>query len=516
MALSFPLGPPLGFNNGDGWWPLAWICLSPLMLVATRSGCPLTAALHGLIAGVTAFGFLISWIDPFLIRWAKLTAPEAGAISLLLVLYVAVYFGVFSLALCNVRRRWGACGAFLLAPAIWTGLEWLRSVLFTGFPWSLLGYSQMPALVAIQVADLTGVFGVSFLVVTGNSLAALMLARLLPERAEGPGRSAQTGQQRHVSMVLSVILLSGLGYGVWRLSQPVPGNGDLHAALVQANVAQSEKWDPKESLRIETDHVAMTREAARHGARLVVWSESSVPISITRNPDYERRLADLSLQTGADLVVGTVAYEARDGIQTPFNSAVLVRPGIGVSDRYDKIHLVPFGEYVPLKKLLFFLESLVNEASDFEPGDQIRLLRGEGSALAPLICYEAIFPDLVRRFTKAGAGILVNITNDAWYGDTAMPRQHLAQAAMRAVENRRYLLRCASTGISAFVEPTGRIAMRSRLGEKIVLESTVRSSSEITWYTATGDVLPILCVILTLAALLTARRAAIPRGSDVR
>jgi apolipoprotein N-acyltransferase len=497
MALSFPLGPPLPIPNIQGFWPAAWFCLAPVILAALRARNEWGAARYGLVSGMTAFGLLICWIDPFLVRWANLSHVEAAAVFLLLVTYVAIYFGAFAVCVRAWSRRWGSATACLLAPVGWCALEWTRGILFTGFPWCLLGYSQMPALAVVQVADLAGVYGVSFVLAASGALVAILVER--------PGSS-----RRASLAVLTGILVTASGYGAWRLAYPPrKGAGEIKAALVQTSVAQSDKWDPDERLRIEADHFEMTRRAAGRGAGLVVWSESAVPASITHDPAYARRLEDLARETGADLLLGTVSYESRDGANVPFNSAVIVGPAGGVTGRYDKIHLVPFGEYVPLKGYLFFLEPLVQEASDFHPGEGVTLLQGGGAPLGALICYEAIFPALVRRFTLAGAQVLVNITNDAWYEDTAMPRQHLMQAAMRAVENRRPLLRCANTGISAIVEPTGRIVSASRLGEKTILEGSVRPADQNTLYAGTGDVFAILCVILTASSMAA---ALIPRS----
>lgn len=497
-ALSFPLGPPLPVPNGDGWWLAGWVCLAPLMVAAVRARRWLDAAALGLITGLTAYSMILAWIFPFLIRWAKLSLLEAGAVGSLLILYVSLYSVVFSICVNIWSRRWGAAPALLLAPVAWTGLEFARGVLLTGFPWCLLGSSQQPAVAAIQVADLTGVYGVSFMLCAASALLAWAMG--------GAWRigTAKGSGGRTVPAILGAVVAAGLSYGAWRQGSLPDERPSLPVALIQANVAQADKWDPEERDRIERDHVAMTREAARRGARFIVWSESSVPISITHHPEYVRRLESLARETGADLLVGTVTYGSNEGAPTPFNSAVLVTPGEGLSGRYDKLHLVPFGEYVPLKDLLFFIQPLVQEASDFQPGGDIRLLAGSVPPVGTLICYEAIFPELTRRYVRAGAALLVNITNDAWYGDTAMPRQHLLQTAVRAVESRRWVLRCANTGISAVVDPTGRISARAGFEREQILESRVAPVSGITVYAAIGDAFAICCVILTCASMMAA------------
>jgi len=503
LAVAFPQGPPLWPWQTDGWWPAGWLCLVPLMLAAARARRARHAAGLGLLAGAVAYAAILCWIDPFLIQWARLSRLEAAGVSGLLILYVASYPGLFAACLCLWSRRFGPVRAYLLAPACWTALELARGNLMTGFPWCLLGYSQMPVRAAIQVADLAGIYGVSFLLASCSAAVACLFETF--RGGAGARRGAPTATV--AAAALAAVVLAGLGYGAWRLAREPAVSLDLPVALVQANVAQTDKWDPRETTRIEEDHIRMTREAAASGARLVVWSESSVPISITHHPDYERRLEALADATQVDLLAGTVTYERTGGTERPLNSAVLVRPGAGVVGRYDKLHLVPFGEYVPLARLLFFVAPLVAEAGDFLPGRDIALLRGSGPSLGPLICYEAIFPDITRRHVRAGAQMLVNITNDAWYGDTAMPRQHLMQAALRAVESRRWLLRCANTGISAVVDPSGRIVARSRFNTPEVLAARVAPASAAagaTIYAAAGDVFAIGCAILATAALVAA------------
>jgi apolipoprotein N-acyltransferase len=495
MAITFPLGQPLPFDNGDGFWVAGWFCLAPLMVASARCRTLRSAAALGLAAGLTAYTMVLCWIFPFLQTWAKLSVPEAAGVGGLLILYVSSYTALFCTCVSLSSRRWGSAAAYLLAPAAWTGLELTRATLLTGFPWCLLGASQQAAPAAIQVADLTGTYGVSFVLAAGSSVMALAFDRLTGNRPDGRGSGPW------IPLFLVLLISASLAYGGWRLRRAGGVDASLEVALIQANVAQADKWDPAQRDLIEADHDTMTREAARRGAGFIVWSESSVPISLTRHPDYARRLESLADETGAEMLLGTVTYDQVGGTMAPFNSAVMVKPREGISGRYDKLHLVPFGEYVPLKKLLFFLAPLVQEASDFQPGKGINLLSARFGPVGTLICYEAIFPELTRRYARAGASLMVNITNDAWYGDTAMPRQHLLLAAMRAVESRRWLLRCANTGISAVVDPAGRITSRSRLNEKTILAAEVAPGQGVTLYAAVGDAFAICCVILTLAAL---------------
>ncbi|MFQ5702119.1 MAG: apolipoprotein N-acyltransferase [Acidobacteriota bacterium] len=493
MALSFPLGPPLPITAHDGWWPIGWCCLAPLILAAAVAPSALCALTAGFSSGVVAYGLVLSWLFPFLVRWGGLQAPVAFAVLAALVAYVAGFCAIFALCVWMWSRRWGLGRAVVLAPAAWTGLELVRAHLLTGFPWSLLGYSQYRVPAAIQVADLTGIYGVSFVLVCASGIVALICRRV----ARQPG----TAGSRPAGFLLGAVVGSALLYGVVRPAFLPALRQDIPVALVQTDVAQAEKWDPAERARIEREHFEMTRAAGREGAKLVIWSESSVPVSITADPGYATRLRDLATETGAEIVVGSVAFGSEGPQRHPLNSAFLVRPGQGVAGRYDKRRLVPFGEYVPLKKLLFFLQPLVEAASDFHAGTGANLLASGHGAIGPLICYDAIFPGLARDSVREGAQMLVNISNDAWYAGTAMPYQDLAQSALRAVECRRYLLRSANVGFSAFVDPSGVIVQRGDLGRSLVLKSSIGASTTMTPYVVLGDVFAAGCAILTAFAL---------------
>ncbi len=508
VALSFPLGAPLPWGDHPGWWPLGWVALAPLMIAAASSRTRTTAAIGGLICGVTSHALILAWMIPFLGRWGMLPWPIAWVVFLLLVVYLACFQAVWAFCVRVWCDRLGEAAACAIAPAAWAGLEWVRAHLFGGFPWSPLGASQHSQPQALQIADLTGVYGVSFALACGSGAIAILFRR----RAMSRGSAA----------VVAAVLVGCIGgtwvYGIVRDRDDAGGGADdappIEVALIQANVPQPEKWDPDERARIEQVHLDLTRRAAAGGARLIVWSESSVPRSVTADPDYEALLARLAAETGAEILVGSVAYATEAGVRVPYNRAFLVRPGAGVTGRYDKQRLVPFGEYVPMARVLGFLESVVAEASDFRAGPARAPLPSGGATIGPLICYEAIFPSLARRGVRQGADLLVNITNDAWYAGTAMPRQHLALSAVRAVELRRTLLRCANTGISAIVDPRGRTVARTEEDETAILRGRVTPSTEVSAYAAVGDVFAAACAILALLAAAHAiARPRDPRGT---
>ncbi len=502
MAFSFPLGAPLLPFQWEGMPLLGWVALSPLMLACLRASRPRGAAMCGLLAGLVFALLLLAWFYPFFIRWGMHTRPEALGVLVALSAYVSLYTGMFAWILSRIAGRFGPRMALLAAPVCWVAVELARNDLFTGFAWGLLGYSQQPVAAAIQVAQAGGVHAISFTLACASSALALWHHQRRLRGADW-------------ILVAAPALALGLGAGALALS-PQGGSGEeIPAALIQANVIQADKWEPTEKVRIEADHTRLTRHAAASGARLIIWSESSVPTSLTTDPDFADRLAALAREIQADLLVGSVAYEQTGQRRDLFNSAFLVRADTGAAGRYDKQHLVPFGEYVPLRDSLSFLAPLAAEAGDFLPGTMSASLQARSARLGILICYEAVFPYLGRRRVLEGAELLVNLTNDAWYGDTAMPRQHLAMAAMRAVETGRWMLRCANTGISAVISPRGRITDQAPLGTQRALIAPVRALRGRTIYTRCGDAFAISCAILTALATGWSFRRAHSRGPDV-
>ncbi len=495
LAAAFP-------SPDIGW--IAWVAVAPVMALAVTARSVPSASMEGYAFGLAFHGLTFQWWYGLLVDYGRLSHPEAAAVYLGLALYVGAYGAMFAACVRAAAARHGQAAAILLAPAVWAGLELIRSRAFTGLPWSLLGATQHRALVFIQVADFGGVAAVSLVVAAGNAAVA---GAFLARRARGSG-DVSAPWTRACAALLAVPALA-LAYGSARLSQEPHPIGTIRAGLIQGNVTQEEKWEASEGERILEAHLQATRRAAEAGARLVIWSESSVPLPLTSHPSYRSRLESLAGDLGVDLLVGSVHYEDPGrSTERTFNSAFLLRgsePG-AAAQRYDKIHLVPYGEYVPLRPWLGFVRKLVVEAGDFSPGDRVVVMRSGGRVLAPLICFEAIFPALVRRFTREGAQVLVNITNDAMLGRGAGPRQHLQLSLFRAVENRRYLLRAANTGISAVVDAHGRVIEAAACGREAVLVADAQLYEGLTPYARFGDVLGWTCVIVAVAATI-ARRA---------
>lgn len=495
----------------------AWIALAPLIVLSITAPSVRRATAEGYACGLAFHCLTFFWWYTLLTRYGRLSYPEAAGVYLILQGYLAAYFALFAGGIRLIESRLGAAWALAMSPPLWAGLEMIRGRLFTGLPWSVLGASQHAHPLLIQTADLGGVHLVSLVVAAGNAALAGVILIALSRRS---GRSLP-GMGR-ILTVLVAIPPAAVAYGAARLSVDTPRADTLRVGLIQGNVPQDEKWEASARIRILDAHEEATREAARQGARLVVWPESSVPLPLTEEPSYRLRLESLARSLGVDLLVGSVHYGGALGGAVEeravypgageerfiHNSAFLIGSGDKEGDhaRYDKIHLVPFGEYVPLHRWLGPVDKLVMEAGDFTPGSSVVVMKTGPACVAPLVCFEAIFPSLVRRFTCEGAQVIVNITNDAFLGDTSGPRQHLALATLRTVESRRWLVRAANTGISAIVDERGRIVQAADYGKPAVLVGDVPLLEGSTIYMSLGDAPLWGCVILAVASLIAPTR----------
>lgn len=503
LALSFPsIGIPA----------IAWVALAPLLLTLGR-GTLRQAFVLGLITGCLYFVGTLYWISLVMNQYGGLQMWTAVLVNALLIAYLALYPALFAVI---VRRLVWAIGprALLAAPLVWVTTELGRTHLLTGFPWVLLGYSQTPVLPIAQLASVLGVFGVSGLVASVS--AALVLALAPPgygvvQRREygADGRQADAGRLQSLLPLGGVVALV-LAVGVWgslrvARGELTRGGASVTVGLVQGNVDQGEKWDVARAGAIFRDYLRLTREAIAGGAELVVWPESSTPFFFEEDRPAAEQVRDIARESKVSILFGSDQIE-RARPNRYFNSAFMLSPQGETAAVYRKIHLVPFGEYVPLKHVLFFAAPLVEAVSDFSAGEHPVLLPVGPHSVSAAICYEAVYPDLVRRSVVQGSELLTTITNDAWFGHTSAPYQHFAQAAMRAIENGRYLVRSANTGISGIVDPYGRVISQSRIFEPAVIVGRVRWVQALTMYTRVGDVFAYAALAATLGLLVVARR----------
>ncbi len=464
------------------------------LLVALASPRPpgsraLRCFLLGLVTGLVYFAGTLYWVGAVMRIYGGLSWVVAIAVAITLVAYLALYPAVFALVCGRLLGTFGPA-AILLSPAVWVATELGRTHLFTGFPWVLLGYSQARVLQIAQLASLFGIFGLSALVAIVNAaLAYLLYARSLRSRCLTAAVA--------VGCVVAASVWGTLRVNDGRL---VRAGAPLCVGIVQGNVPQDEKWDASRALAIFQHHLQLTREATARGARFIVWPESSTPFLFEQDPLGRGAITRIAVQTNSYILVGSDQIEPS---QPPryYNAAFLVGPDGRTLAVYRKMHLVPFGEYVPLKKVFFFVTPLVQAVSDFSAGDEAVLLRLGTHPFSTAICFEVVYPDLVRRFVMAGSELLTTITNDAWFGRSSAPYQHFEQASLRAIENGRYLVRSANTGISGIVDPYGRVLQRSRLFESTVLVGEVRTLTGLTLYARIGDLIAYLATALTLVAL---------------
>jgi apolipoprotein N-acyltransferase len=402
---------------------------------------------------------------------------------MLLALYLGAYVGAFAMGWAWLAPR-GLVGQILVPPTLWTALEFIRTYALTGFPWGFLAYTQAGNLPLIQTAAWTGMYGVSWIVALANAGLAAAMDREVPLVRRG------------IALAAIAALIGGASFlGAGRLGIPPQGQ-PFQVAVLQGNVPQDMKWLPEFREEILQRYERLTLRAGGTRPTLIVWPETAIPYLLRVDVPIRARVEAFAGKTRAHLLVGCVDAE----ITSPpryFNSAFQVDPDRGIVGKYDKIHLVPFGEYIPLRPVLgLFVDTLTQGAiGDFQAGQEYTVFDLGQARFGVTISYEVYFPDQVRRYIQRGADFLVNITNDAWYGRTAAPYQHLAMVVFRAVENNAYLVRAANTGISAVVDPTGRVFAASDLFEEEILVQTIRTRAGETFYTRYGDVFAWLSVL---------------------
>ncbi len=480
---------------------LAWMSLVPLF-IGLKDQSVKTGFLLGGITGVVFFCGTVNWVTNSVHFYGGIPLVPASLITLLLCAYLALYPAVFGAAVAHLRRSRPSL-VIISFPALWTALELARTYIFTGFPWALLGYSQYSILPVIQIADVTGVYGVSFLIVFVN----IVLAEFITDR------------KKYIPVIVAAIAVSvTLGYGFMRLNEQ-EGAGKLKVSVVQGNIEQDKKWDPAYQAEVTSTYARLTREALKQKPDIVIWPETATPFYFGGSEEYGRMTEDLKkfVKTNkTPLLTGSPTYELKPRRMVILrNSASLLSGDGSVAAVYHKLHLVPFGEYVPLKSVLFFVEKMVQAIGDFQPGNDYTVMkvsaggREKEVALSTVICYEIIFPDLVRGFVDRGAGVMTTITNDAWFRRTAAPYQHFAMAVFRAVENRVPVARAANTGVSGFIDAKGRILETSRIFTETYLTRTITPGNTKTFYTRYGDIFAYACLIaaVVLIVLIPRRNA---------
>jgi apolipoprotein N-acyltransferase len=492
LALSFPkFGHPT----------FAWIALAPLLVaLANRPQTTRRAFALGLTAGVVYFSGTLYWLVETMTTFGGLNTLLAVFAAGMLIAYLALFPAAFAVIQARLARVFGR-SALLMAPAVWVATEMGRTYVLDGFPWELLGYSQTTVLPVAQIASVVGIYGLSALVALVSAAAAYAAL----ERSR---------RRWHVAAVVGAVVLGTAVWGTWRIARGglTRSGAPVRVAVLQGNIPQDQKWDPAMATPIMERYVAMTREAIGRGATFILWPESATPLPYEQDLSRGDAVRRLAREGKVTLLIGSDQFEPVKPVaqQKPqdriYNAAYLIQPDGSTAAIYRKIHLVPFGEYVPFKRLLYFVGPLVEAVSDFTPGGEAVLLPVAGHQASTAICYEVIYSALMRSFVTQGSELLTTITNDAWYGLSSAAYQHWQQASLRSIEQGRYLARAANTGISGFVDPYGRVMQRSNMFQSAVMTEELRFITERTIYSRVGDIVGWLSVAFTLAALVATRR----------
>ena len=515
LACASGLLYPLSFPAFDLGF-VAWIALVPLHLAVELTE-PRRAFRAGWLAGTLAFTGSMFWVITAMNLYGKVPFPIAVLVMLLLTVYLGLYVAIYAGGLCWIRNAFPTFG-LLPAPFVWVTLELIRTYFLSGLPWSLFGYSQYQWLSIIQLADHFGVYGVSFLLVLVNAAIAEVI--LWSFKAWRGFQIRSFPWPSAVAAAAAFIVALVYGTTLLTASEQMSAR-TISVGLVQPNVDQAQKWDV--AFRQETLN-RYSRLTADLGddLDLIVWPEAATPFVFEMEPQYRVIVTDIAHRAGAPLLFGSPALRRYpNGKPFLLNSAYLLSTDGQILGRYDKQHLVPFGEYIPLhNSMLFFLDKLVEGIGDFEagPGPTLLLFKPRekmppmaAAATAPdfhlkfgvVICYEVIFPNLVRQFAANGADFMVTVTNDAWFGPSSAPYQHFGMVVLRAVENHVAFARAANTGISGFIDPYGRITQATPIFTQQALKGTVAVSPQRTFYARYGDLFAYGCAIITALLCLT-------------
>jgi apolipoprotein N-acyltransferase len=502
VLLSLGAGLALALAFPDYNLPvLGWVSVAGLMAASLDAKIG-EAALCGLLYGGMFYSFSLPWIYTVLRQYGPLTVGQALGATSLLILATSLFCSSFAVALAWISRRSPSL-AILASPFLWVTTEYARANLpDIGYPWNLVGYTASGSLALVQLASVTGIFGLSFLVVSYNAVLVWSL-RLRTRRA-----------LLSLAVFTSLLLVAGAWGGRF-----VPAaRPSAMAHLVQTNLPVSTNypadWDVTHAADMEEiDQITVT--AAKNQPGLVVWPEVPAPFSL-QQPPFARRVTGLARDAHAYFLLGVVDWKpAGNGVVAPYNSAALFDPQGQEQFLYDKMHLVPFSEYVPWRRFFWFANNLTSLVGDFQRGTEYRVGELPGGRFSVFICYEAIFPDQVRRFVLGGAELLINISDDGWFGNSSARSQHLAIARVRAVENRRWLLRDTNNGMTASVDPYGRIVARMAADIRGQLDAPYGFRNDETIYTRWGDWVAELSVVVSILLLtwvsLPAKRAPAPR-----
>jgi apolipoprotein N-acyltransferase len=489
LALAFP-----NFNLPL----LAWIAVAVFILASLEGGLG-EAALRGLLFGVAFYVFATPWIYTVMHQYGPLPPWEAAGVMALMILAASPYFVAFTLCVTWIARRDKNLAVFA-SPFLWVALELARSRMpDIGFPWELVGYSAAGNLALVQLTAVTGIYGLSLIVAAYNALVVWLVRSLTAPGGEPPWRLPAAVLAGSTTLIFALALIGP------RFVPEVRGSQVAH--LVQTDLPQSMEYPANWDALHAGDMAQLNRISIAAGQKdhgLVVWPEVPAPFSLAQS-DFARRAQQIARDSQSNFLLGVVGWEAGpDGRLAAYNSAAMLDPQGRQEFAYDKIHLVPFSEYVPWRDFFWFAKNLTGLAGDFRQGTRYAVGDLPGGRLSVFICYEAVFPNEIRRFVLNGANLLINISNDGWFGRSSAPAQHLQMARVRAVEFRRWLLRDTNNGYTASVDPYGRIVATMAADTRGELDAPYSFRSDMTIYARWGDWLPGICVVMSLILLLLA------------
>src|SRR5579863_2956398 len=491
LALSFPnYNLPL----------LAWIAVGMLVLACIGAR-PAESLLYGFLHGVVFYPVCLPWIAVVMHQYGNVDPWTSAGIVSLIGIAGGIVCSVFSIGVALAARKSNALPC-VLAPFLWVTLEFARTHLpIIGFPWNLTGYAAAGSLALLQIAPVTGIYGLSFVIASYGSLFAYAVLA-------GTNRAWKA-----VLITTAALILVAYG-GAYLVPVAVPR---YVAHLVQTNFPQSERYPP-DWLQVHSGELnqleSLSVENGKKVPGLIVWPEVPAPFSM-QDQAFATRATRIARDSGDYFLVGVVDWKREAQNQwIASNSAILLDPSGRRIFTYDKIHLVPFGEYVPLRNVLTFASRLTADIADFTPGSVYGVAKFPEGRFGTFICYEAIFPGEIRQFAANGAQLLINVSNDGWFGRSAAPPQHLMMARVRAVESRRWLLRDTNNGYTVSVDPYGRIVASMALDVRGELDAPYAFRSDLTPYVRFGDWFAWLCVLVSIALLgiATARREAKPKN----
>ncbi|RZB36153.1 MAG: apolipoprotein N-acyltransferase [Desulfobacteraceae bacterium Eth-SRB2] len=493
LVLAFP-------SHNLGW--LAWVALVPL-LVAISGKRPGHGFLMSYLCGFVFFPGIFYWI----LQISGYRYLHHG----ILALYLGAYFGIWGLVFAFISKHWGVVPALFTAPFAWVSLEFIRSNFsFLALPWALLAHTQYQYPLIIQIASLSGIYGISFLIVLVNSAIAAITLFLIHRFKDNPLPSYPIISGKGAILIVVTAALSvtlALSYGFKAIARPIMDDS-IKVSVVQGNIDQVKKWDRKYGEFIMQTYDELTRMASKDRPALIVWPETATPLAISRDHRLYDQVKRISQSAGAYLLLGSAQHQKftqGDSKRIDYmNSAFLITPDSNAKNqRYDKIHLLPFGEYLPMEGTVPWSYLGIPHIRGYTPGKESTLFDSPSYHFGVTICWENIFPNLVRKVVKRGAQFIVNITNEAWFGKTSVPYQFVAMSVFRAVENRVSVVRCANTGVSCFINPDGRIIGKVQQDNKDTfvkgyLTKEIPLSKEKTFYTIYGDVFVYMSMIITI------------------